>query len=213
MLGAQVMEKRGFIRASLTSCALVLTLTMAQNYAAEVAESQHWADGVDGGQVGGDTGAPESVGAEAELKRISKYVQSLKSDVVDLNHDLKQMEERILYPSSTKYSVFVSFSSGQFFQLESVKLKLNGKMVATHIYSEKQQSAMLRGGIHRLYMTNLADGEHSATAFFTGIGPGGRSYKRATNIEFEKHANSSYLELAIGDDPVKQEPVFAIKQW
>ncbi|WP_347329680.1 AraC family transcriptional regulator [Marinimicrobium locisalis] len=189
-------------------------MSITQNHAAaEATESQHWAEGVDGDQVSTDQGAPEADDAEAELKRISTYVRSLKSDVVDLNHDLKQMEERILYPSSTKYSVFVSFSSGQFFQLESVKLKLNGKLVATHIYSEKQQNAMLRGGIHRLYMTNLADGDHSATAFFTGIGPGGRSYKRATNIEFEKDANSSYLELAIGDDAVKQEPVFAIKQW
>lgn len=213
MLGVQVMEKRGFIRALLASCALILAFAMAQNLAAEGAEPEGWADGVDGERVTPDQEAPEFVDAAAELKRISKHVQALKSDVVDLNHDLKQMEERILYPSSTKYSVFVSFNSGQFFQLESVKLKLNGKVVATHIYSEKQQDAMLRGGIHRLYMTNLADGEHTATAFFTGIGPGGRSYKRATNVEFEKHANSRYLELAIGDDSVKQEPVFAIKQW
>lgn len=213
------MDKRGFIRALLTYCALLLALT-AQNCVVaedgksqEEAQSQPWADDVDGEEVSVDEGASESVDAQEELKRISKNVRSLKSDVVDLNHDLKQMEERILYPSSTKYSVFVSFSSGQFFELESVKLKLNGKMVATHVYSEKQQNAMLRGGIHRLYVTNLANGEHSATAFFTGIGPGGRSYKRASNIEFEKNANSSYLELAIGDDPVKQEPVFAIKQW
>jgi len=179
------------MQALLTSCTLAFMLIIAPSYAADAAELE----------------------AEAELKRISQYVQALKSDVVDLNHDLKQMEERILYPSSTQFSVFVSFSSGQFFELESVKLKLNGKLVATHLYSENQQSAMLRGGIHRLHMTNLADGEHSATAFFTGIGPGGRSYKRAANIEFEKHANSRYLEIAIGDDAVKQEPVFAIKQW
>lgn len=213
MLGAKDMKKNVFVKAFLTSCTLAFALAMTHSSAAEDVESEHWADGVDGGQVAPAQGATDFLDAEAELKRISRYVQSLKSDVVDLNHDLKQMEERILYPSSTQYSVFVSFSSGQFFELESVKLKMNGKLVATHLYSEKQQNAMLRGGVHRLYMTNLADGEHRATAFFTGIGPGGRAYKRATNIEFEKHANSRYLELAIGDNAVKQEPVFAIKQW
>lgn len=213
MLGAKDMKKNGFIKALLTPFALAVALIMTHGSTADDVEPEHWADGVDGEQVAPAQGAVDPLDAEAELKRISRYVQSLKSDVVDLNHDLKQMEERILYPSSTQYAVFVSFSSGQFFELESVKLKLNGKLVATHLYSEKQQNAMLRGGIHRLYMTNLADGEHSATAFFTGIGQGGRAYKRAANIEFEKHANSRYLELAIGDNAVKQEPVFAINQW
>ncbi len=72
--------------------------------------------------------------AQATLKSISKGVQNLKQDVVSLNKDLRFLEETILFPSSTKYSVFVSMSAGQFFSLESVKLKLDGKLVATHIY-------------------------------------------------------------------------------
>lgn len=177
------------------------------------AEGSAWAETVNTDGADLTSGSGEALDASAEVKRISKHVQTLKSEVIELNNDLRLMEEELLFPSSTKYSVFVSLSSGQFFALESVKLKLDGKLVATHVYSEKQRQAMLRGGIHRLYVTNLNAGDHTVTAFFTGIGPSGREYKRATNIDFEKDSVGKYLELAVGDDPVKQEPVFAIKQW
>jgi len=54
---------------------------------------------------------------------------------------------------------------------------------------------------------------HTVSAFFTGIGPNGRPYKRAATMEFNKGKGSQYLELAIVDDMAKQEPVFSIKQW
>jgi len=123
------------------------------------------------------------------------------------------MEEKLLFPSSTKYSVFVSVTSGKFFDLESIKLKINGRFVATHIYSKKQRQAFLRGGIHKLYITNLSEGEHDVVAFFTGIGPGGRAYKRAAELKVDKGPGSQYLEIAISDDTVAQEPVFKMKQW
>jgi hypothetical protein len=151
--------------------------------------------------------------ANTELKRVSKNIQDLKRQVIDLNKDLKLMEEKLLFPSSTKYTVFVSLSSGQFFTLDGVKLKIDDKMVASHIYSEKQRLALMRGGVQRLYVTNLNEGAHSATLFFTGVGPNGRDYKRASTIDFEKGPAGEYLEVAISDDPVAQEPVFGIKQW
>lgn len=151
--------------------------------------------------------------AQATLKSISKGVQNLKQDVVSLNKDLRFLEETILFPSSTKYSVFVSMSAGQFFSLESVKLKLDGKLVATHIYSEKQRQALARGGVQKLYITNLNEGEHTATAFFTGLGPNGRAYKLAKFLDFKKSSAGEYLELAVRDDGDAQEPIIFIKQW
>ena len=147
------------------------------------------------------------------VKSISKNIQGLKQDVIALNKDLRLMEEQLLFPSSTKFSVFVSMDTGQFFTLESVKLKLDGKLVATHLYSQLQRSSMARGGIQKLYITNLNEGQHTATAFFTGIGPDGRPYKRAETIEFKKGPGSGYLEIAIRDNGSVQEPEFEIKQW
>lgn len=177
-------------------------------YASSVAENEG------GGRV--EFGDPsDSIGAQAlkEVEAISRDIQNLKARVVELNKDLRLMEEKLLFPSSTKYTVFVSFASGQFFQLEGVKLKLDGKFVATHIYSEKQREALARGGVHRLFLTNLSDGKHSATAFLTGIGSNGRDYKRAVSLDFTKGAGSEYLEIAVRDDGAIQEPVFELKRW
>ena len=147
------------------------------------------------------------------VKVLSKEIQGLKKSVVDLNKDLQLMEEELLFPSSTQLSLFVSLDIGQFFTLESVKVKLNGKQVASHLYSDKQRQALARGGVQSLYITNLNLGKHTIAAFFTGIGPNGRPYKRATELEFQKKQGSQYLELAIIDDSAKQEAKFTIKQW
>lgn len=148
-----------------------------------------------------------------DVQKISKDIQALKLQVIGLNKDLKEMEEKLLFPTSTKYSVFVSMATGQFFQLEGIKFKLDGKFVATHVYSEKQRAALSRGGVHRLYVTNLSEGKHEATVFFTGIGFNGLPYKRAVSLDFEKGDSSEYLQIAVSDDGATQEPVFELKQW
>lgn len=163
--------------------------------------------------ISSENDSHENQKASDSIQQVSKNIQDLKQQVIVLNKDLRLMEEKLLFPSSTKYSVFVSMTSGQFFALESVKLKIDGKLVATHLYSEKQRQAMIRGGVHKLYITNLNEGKHTATMFFTGLGPNQRPYKRASTIEFEKGSVGEYLEVAISDDSVTQEPVFKIKQW
>jgi hypothetical protein len=191
-------------------------MTLAENATKETPENKkHWADQVDSKSVDIDdkVAVKQSQGAEADLKQVSKSIQELKQNVITLNKDLRLMEEKLLFPSSTKYTIFVSVSSGTFFTLESIKLKLDGKLVSTQLYSEKQRQAMLRGGVHKLYVTNLNEGDHTATLFFTGVGSGDRDYKRASTIEFKKGPAGEYLEVAISDDSVTQEPVFSIKQW
>ncbi|MFT7109272.1 MAG: hypothetical protein ACI843_000932 [Psychrobacter glaciei] len=155
-------------------------------------------------------------GAQAALntvKKLSNEIQQLKSEVVDLNKDLRLMEEELLFPTSTQATVFVSLDIGKFFTLESVKLKLDERQVATHLYSEKQRQSLARGGVQRLHMTNLNQGKHTLSAFFTGLGPNGRPYKRASELTFIKGKGSQYIELIIIDDLDKQEPNFVIKQW
>jgi len=162
-----------------------------------------------------DTAPSDKVDAKSTefVKKVSEEIQSLKKNVVTLNKDLRMIEEALLFPSSTKYTVFLSLDSGQFFTLESVKLKIDRKLVTSHVYSNRQRNALSRGGIQKLHVTNLSEGKHSATAFFTGLGPNGRPYKRATTTEFEKGRGSQFLELAVSDDESAKEPVFAVKQW
>jgi hypothetical protein len=73
--------------------------------------------------------------------------------------------------------------------------------------------ALSRGGMHKLHMANLSVGDHSLSAFFTGMGPNGREYKRATNLNISKQNGPKYIELRITDSEMKQQPEFSVKQW
>ncbi len=193
---------------------VLVTLNPALAVEETTGNQKKWTDEVDRGiQFGKKEEKKSSTAALTAVRSISKNIQDLKQDVIVLNKDLRLMEEQLLFPSSTKFSVFVSLDTGQFLKLESVKLKIDGKLVTTHLYSDKQRGSMARGGIQKLYVTNLNEGKHTATAFFTGIGPNGRPYKRAENLEFEKGPGSEYLEIAIIDNGALQEPVFEMKQW
>jgi hypothetical protein len=98
---------------------------------------------------------------------------------------------------------------GEFFQLDSVTLKLNGKEVAHHLYTDKQVDALYRGGIQKLYIGNVKQGNNRITAFFTGRGPSGRDYRRATSVAFDKSFEPTFVELAIADSTAKYQPEFS----
>lgn len=153
-----------------------------------------------------DTAAPDTRGLDQE-------VQGLKKDVVDLNRDLFVLEEELLFPANTQVAVFLSMDVGDFFALDSVELKIDQKEVINYLYTPREVEALLRGGVHRLYLGNLKVGKHELVAFFSGKGPNDRSYKRGANLTFEKGIGAKYLELKINDRQQKQQPEFEIKDW
>jgi hypothetical protein len=140
-------------------------------------------------------------------------VQDLKQSVIDLNRDLQQLEEQLLYPDSTQVAFFVSLDVGKFFELDAVHLKLNDKEVANYLYTAKQVDALKRGGVQRLHVANVRKGEHEIVVFFTGRGPHGRDYRRAVSYRFQKLPSAQYMELKIVDAPNMLQPDVRIREW
>ncbi len=91
--------------------------------------------------------------------------------MVDLNRDLFVLEEELLFPANTQVAVFVSMDVGDFFALDSVTLKIDQKEVANYLYTPREAEALLKGGVHRVYLGNLKVGEHELVALFSGKGP------------------------------------------
>jgi hypothetical protein len=140
-------------------------------------------------------------------------VQQLKADVIRLNRDLLVLEEELLFPAGTQVALFVSMDVGRLFELESVQIKLDDKLVATHLYTPLEVQALHRGGVQRVFVGNLRAGKHQVAAFFTGRGPHERDYKRGASIEFEKGTEPRYIELRIKDTQAKLQPEFEVKVW
>ncbi len=154
-----------------------------------------------------------SLAVAEEFAAIDRDVESLKQEVLALNRDLFLLEEELLFPANTQVAVFVSMDVGEFFALDAVSLRLNGREVANYLYTEREVEALLRGGVHRLYMGNVRSGDHELVAVFTGIGPHGREYRRGAELTFSKGIGPKYVELRISDVERRLQPEFVVRKW
>ena len=161
--------------------------------------------------------APPAAAAAAasapEPAALDARVQQLKADVIRLNRDLLVLEEELLFPANTQVALFVSMDVGKLFQLDSVQIKLDDKVVANYLYTPLEVQALHRGGVQRVYLGNLRAGTHEIVAFFTGQGPHVRDYKRGATVKFDKGTDPKYIELQIKDSSGKLQPEFDIKIW
>lgn len=160
----------------------------------------------------GQAGAGE-IRENRKLSAMDNQVQDLKQEVLELNRDLFVLEEELLFPANTQFTVFLSIDKGTLFNLDSVQIRLNDKIVANHLYTERELQALLRGGVQRVYMGNLPSGRHELIAYFNGTGPKGRDYRRGTTLALDKSSSPKFVELKIVDDASKQQPKFDVKVW
>ena len=140
-------------------------------------------------------------------------VQDVKNDVIKLNRDLLVLEEELLFPANTQVALFVSMDVGKMFELDSVQIKLDDKVVAAYLYTPLEVAALHRGGVQRVWLGNLKTGEHELVAYFTGKGPHDRDYKRGATVKFDKGTEAKYIELRIKDSMGKLQPEFDVKLW
>ncbi|HEY5809305.1 MAG TPA: hypothetical protein VIT67_15125 [Povalibacter sp.] len=160
-----------------------------------------------------DAAATQPAAAGGEFKSLDQEVQSLKKEVLDLNRELFVLEEDLLFPANTQVAVFVSMDVGEFFGLDSVTLKLDNKEVANYLYTEREAQALLKGGVHRVFIGNLKTGDHELIALFTGQGPHVRDYRRGATLKLTKGVGAKYVELKISDRASKAQPEFVVKEW
>lgn len=156
---------------------------------------------------------PTAPATPAAATGLDERVQQAKSDVIKLNRDLLVLEEELLFPANTQVALFVSMDVGRLFELDSVQIKLDDKLVTNHLYTPLEVQALHRGGVQRVFLGNLKSGSHEIVAFFTGKGPHDRDYKRGATIKFDKGAGASYVELRIKDSAGKLQPEFDVKVW
>ena len=170
---------------------------------------------LDGGSVMANAQSAEASerAAREEFRSLDEEVQDLKKEVLDLNRDLFLLEEELLFPANSQVAFFISMDVGEYFALDSVNLKIDGKEVANYLYTDREVDALVRGGVHRVHMENLKVGDHELIAVFTGKGPHWRDYRRGATLTLNKGIGAKYVELEITDRVQKLQPEFEIKEW
>ena len=149
--------------------------------------------------------------AEESSVNLDADIESLEQELMTLKTDLMILEEDLLYPASSRVAVYLSMDVGEFFRLDAVTVKLNGKEVSHHLYTDRQTGALYRGGVQQLYVGNARQGDNELTAVFVGKGPHERDYKRAVTTDFEQSFEPVYVELSITDSTASQQPEFVAR--
>ncbi len=156
--------------------------------------------------------ASSQVYAENTELTLDEQIITTKLEMLALGHELKLLEDDLLYPPGSKISFYLAKDVGKLFQLHNVKLVINDEVVVDYDYSPTEESGLNAGAVHNLFVGNYLPGDYQLRAILKGTGPHGRHYKRAVALDFEKTQKPSQFEIIIFDDVHKQQPVFRVKE-
>ncbi|MEE2664274.1 MAG: hypothetical protein VX681_09160 [Myxococcota bacterium] len=131
------------------------------------------------------------------MQGLDEQVQEIKSDVLAIAAELRQLEEKLLYPSDTQVAVFVSLAEGDPLDLDSVRIQIDDQPVAHHIYSFKELGALRKGGVQRIYSGNLQTGDHRIEVSVAGTLPGGTELDRTESFTFRKDVEPRVVGLVL----------------
>ncbi len=154
-----------------------------------------------------------SISGQLDATTLEQEVQTLKSEILELNKELAILEEEILTPVSSQAAFFLSINQGNFFRIDGLKLEVDGKVVEHHLYTKQEVDALKKGAIQRIHTANLAPGNHEIVVVLNGYSIDGREVKRAAKYNFFKPNSRKYIELAIIDNTEKQKVEFEFKEW
>jgi hypothetical protein len=150
--------------------------------------------------------------AREQMKGLDEQVQEIKSDVLGIAAELGRLEEKLLYPSDTQVALFVALAPQDSLRLDAVRVQIDGQLVAHYIYSFKELDALRRGGVQRLYVGNLASGEHKIDVQVDGKSAGGADYSRSEQFAFSKGVGPKLVGLTVSGPDAGRAPV-EIGNW
>lgn len=132
-----------------------------------------------------------------QIKGLDEQVQDIKADVLDLTIELSLLEEKLLFPSNTQVSLFVSLNGDRAFILDAIQIELDEKVVAKHLYTFKELEALKLGGVQRIYTGNINTGDHPMVASLIGRNAAGKQFKEVADFTVNKAVGPKFVEIKI----------------
>jgi len=149
---------------------------------------------------------------QREMLGLDEQVQETKSDVLSIAAELSQLEEKLLYPSGTQVAIFVALGKGDQMRLDAVRLQIDGQLVAHYIYSFKELEALRKGGVQRIYVGNVATGDHQLNVLVDGKLKDGADFNRTEHFTFHKQVKPKMVEVTVGGPDSGNTPI-TIGEW
>ena len=137
--------------------------------------------------------------------------QDIKSDVLSIGAELNQLEEKLLTRPVPRLQ-FVSVAKGDMMRLDAVRLQIDGRLVAHHIYSAKELEALRKGGVQRIYIGNVATGDHQLEVLLDGKADGGADFSRTEHFTVRKEVKPKMVGLTLAGPGTSTTPI-ALGEW
>ena len=146
-------------------------------------------------------GSPALVAADDltgdNMRSLDGQVQEIKSDVLNIASELNTLEERLLFPSNTQVSLFVSIAENEDFRLDAVQIEINGVLATHHIYSFKELDALQNGGVQKIYTGNLTTGEHKLQVTMIGKLKNGSDFSESGSFSLSKDVKPKAMGITL----------------
>ena len=149
---------------------------------------------------------------QQQMRGLDEQVQEVKSDVLSISQELSRLEEKLLYPSGTQVAIFIALAKGDQMRLDSVRLQIDGQIVAQHIYSAKELEALRKGGVQRIYVGNVATGDHQLEVLLDAKVEGAGDFSRTEHFTFRKEVKPKLVELTMAGPRSGNTPI-ALEEW
>ena len=149
---------------------------------------------------------------QQQMRGLDEQVQEIKSDVLSIAAELSRLEEKLLYPSGTQVAIFIALAEGDKMRLDAVRLQIDGQLVAHYIYSFKELDALHKGGVQRIYVGNVATGNHQLEVLVDGKLEGGADYSHTEQFAFRKEVKPKLVELTLAGSDSGKTPI-ALQEW
>lgn len=162
------------------------------------------------GLFGSVSGAEEA--SKQQVKGLDEQVQEIKSDVLGIAAELSRLEEKLLYPSTTQVSLFVSLAPGAKFRLDGVDIAIDDKPVAHHLYTYKELEALRQGGVQRVYTGNVRKGQHALRVSVLGKSEGGGEYRQSASFTLTKDVGPKLVGITVAG-PGAGDQGIVLKDW
>lgn len=137
--------------------------------------------------------------SKEQLKSLDEQVQEIKADTLNLAVQMRLLEEKLLYPSTTQVAVYVSLDDAQKFRPDSIEIQLDGKLVAQHLYTVRELEALQKGGLQRIYVGNITSGDHVLQVLVIGKTASSSGVRRKGTFKFRKDAGPRLLEVRLAE--------------
>lgn len=152
-------------------------------------------------------------GTGAVASTLDADIDALAAQVNKHVANVEALEQALLYPVSTRLTVFLTLEAKDALDLDSVELFLNDRPVASHLYSPREREALDAGGVQQLYLGNLPSGSHELKVVITARSANDSFVRREASHTLEKTAGALGVQMNLGARAPDFEPRVSFVEW